>query len=182
MKGKKHGRKITLCNKKPPNELSHNYFPIAVSCRGLTLKKHHEKVPENDADYTTFYGRCFTPTFCQELPCFMTNIMKKTFTFLLFGILILAIFVLSQRPAGYRQALEEKDRVYEGRIDSIRGVISHYQKRDSLLRFQIDSLTTGLKQAENTASKWKQRYDKAKRTPAPPLSDAVLDSLISAYR
>lgn len=108
--------------------------------------------------------------------------MQKTFSFLIFGILILAIFVLSQRPAGYRQALEERDRIFSSRIDSIRGVISHYQKRDSLLLFQIDSLTTGLKQAENTASKWKQRYDKAKRTPARPIPDDILDSLLSTYR
>jgi len=108
--------------------------------------------------------------------------MKNTFTFLIFFLLILTIFVLSRQPAGYRRELEERDRFYRGKIDSIRRVIGHFAERDSLLRFQIDSLKAGLKQAENTASQWKQRYDKAKRTPARPISDRQLDSLLSTYR
>lgn len=108
--------------------------------------------------------------------------MKKTFTFLLFGILILTIFVLSQQPSGYRQALEEKDRFYKGQIDSIHALIETMRAQDALMVERLKSAKDSLKQAQNTANQWKLKYDKAKRTPAPVIPDPILDSLINSYR
>jgi glucan phosphoethanolaminetransferase (alkaline phosphatase superfamily) len=107
--------------------------------------------------------------------------MKKSFILLVFFILILAIFVLSRQPAGYRQVLEERDRVLGSRIDSLRAIISVQAQRDTVLRKELDSLKAGLTEAQNTANTWKQRYDRQKRNYR-PIPDPVLDSLIDSYR
>lgn len=107
--------------------------------------------------------------------------MKKVLTFIIVGIFILAIFVLSRQPAGYRRLLEEKDRIYGNQIDSIRGVVRVLAERDSSARRKLDSLSNALKQAQKQATDLKTRYDRQK-TRFKPLSDPAIDSLINSYR
>jgi hypothetical protein len=107
--------------------------------------------------------------------------MKKTFTFLIFVILILTIFVLSRQPAGYKQELEEKDRFYQGQIDSIHALIETMRARDALMVERLSRLKDSLNTAQITANQWKLKYDRQKRNYR-PIPDPVLDSLINSYR
>jgi hypothetical protein len=107
--------------------------------------------------------------------------MNKTFTFLIFFLLILTIFVLSRQPAGYRRELERRDEKYRTSLDSIKRVYRALEIRGSRMQERIDSLSNVTKTAFNKASQWKQRYDRQKRS-YKPIPDPVLDSLINAYR
>lgn len=108
--------------------------------------------------------------------------MKKVFTFIIFLILIVAIFVVSRVPAGYKQEIERRDAEYRTRLDSIKGVNRALVKEGIRLRVKVDSLTTGFLEAQNKATQWKQRYDRAKKAPVRHLPDSVLASRLSDYR
>lgn len=108
--------------------------------------------------------------------------MKKTFSFIIFVILIVCIFVLSKVPAGYKQEIERRDTIYRGRLDSIKGVITGLEKGGEILRIKVDSLSHVTEIALNKATQWKQRYDQAKKAPVRHLPDSVLASRLAAYR
>jgi argininosuccinate lyase len=111
-----------------------------------------------------------------------TNVMKRILTLAIPFILILAIFVLSKQPAGYRRELEKRDEKYRTSLDSIRSVLTVLREKDSKLSLRLVQIKDSLRISTETALKWKQRYDQAKRTPVRAISDPELDSLLSAYR
>jgi len=108
--------------------------------------------------------------------------VKRIFSFIVFFTLILAIFVLSRQPAGYRRELENRDRILRDSITLFKARRQAIELEVVRLGVKVDSLTKGLQSAQKASNQWKQRYDQAKRTHAPVIPDRQLDSLIATYR
>lgn len=108
--------------------------------------------------------------------------MKKIFSFLIFGILLLAIFVLSRQPAGFRRELDKRDAELRGHRDSLNALIETTRARDARMQERVDSLTRGLKVALNEVQTKTIQYERLKRSIPKRLPDSTLNSRLSAYR
>jgi len=108
--------------------------------------------------------------------------MKKIIFPIVFFIVLLALFVLSRQPAGYRRELENRDRILRDSITLFKARRQAIELEVVRLGVKVDSLTKGLQSAQKASNQWKQRYDQAKRAPVRHIPDPELDSLITAYR
>ena len=96
---------------------------------------------------------------------------------IVFILILVCAYLLSNRPPGSRQELEKQAAVLRARLDSLNEGIIALRARDSLLVAKLakdrDSLQTALKQAQKQAVKY------AKIKPLIRPSDAQLDSAIA---
>ena len=103
--------------------------------------------------------------------------MNKSLPAILFLIILVLLYLVSNRPSGSRQELEKQEAIYKRDLDSISDVNTALRLKDSLLvvsmRVKWDSLSQALKQAQNQAAKY------AKIKPLIRPTDAQLDSAIA---